>query len=111
MRSVVLRPNPHRMHTRKLDRFSFDVACVQCGYSHSHQQVPFACVARARPVWMRPEDTDVSTPGKYSLIMPNKRDVVHSLVTAGIELPASLLGPVSVMEKPRCTVCSYGITH
>ena len=27
---------------------------LACGYSHSHQQVPFACVVRARPVWMRP---------------------------------------------------------
>ncbi len=24
---------------------SFDVACVQYGHPHSHQQVPFACVA------------------------------------------------------------------
>ncbi len=30
---------------RKLERFSFDVACMQCGHPHSHQQVPFACVA------------------------------------------------------------------
>ena len=28
----------------KLERFSFDVACMQCGHPHSHQQVPFACV-------------------------------------------------------------------
>ncbi len=34
---------------------SFDAACEQCGHPHSHQQVPFACVARARPVWMRPQ--------------------------------------------------------
>ncbi len=38
------RPNPPRTHARKFERKSFDVACVQCGYSHSHQQVPFACV-------------------------------------------------------------------
>ena len=30
---------------RKFEHFSFDVACLQCGHSHSHQQVPFACVA------------------------------------------------------------------
>ncbi len=41
---------------RKFERKSFDVACVQFGYSRSHQQVPFGCVARARPVWMMPED-------------------------------------------------------
>ncbi len=42
-----LRPNPHRTWTRrarKFECFSFDVACVQCGHPHSHQQVPFACV-------------------------------------------------------------------
>ncbi len=36
------------MRTRragKLEHFSFDVACVQCGYPHSHQQVQFARVA------------------------------------------------------------------
>ena len=42
------RPNPHR--TRDATRanwkvFSFDVACLQCGHPHSHQQVPFAFVA------------------------------------------------------------------
>ncbi len=31
--------------THKLEHFSFDVACVQCGHPHSHQQAPFACVA------------------------------------------------------------------
>ena len=30
---------------RALEHFSFDVACLQCGCLHSHQQVPFACVA------------------------------------------------------------------
>ena len=39
----------------KFERFSFDVACMQCGHPHSHQQVPFACIARARPVWIGPE--------------------------------------------------------
>ena len=34
-----LRPNPHWTQ-----RKSFDVACVQYGHPHSHQQVPFACV-------------------------------------------------------------------
>ncbi len=29
----------------KLEYFSFDVACVQCGHPHSHRQVPFACIA------------------------------------------------------------------
>ena len=28
----------------KLECFSFDVAWVQCGHPHSHQQAPFACV-------------------------------------------------------------------
>ena len=35
-----------RVH--KFQHFSFDVACMQCmqcGHPHSHQQVPFACVA------------------------------------------------------------------
>ncbi len=32
-----------RLH--KLDCFSFDVACMQCGHPHSCQQVPFACIA------------------------------------------------------------------
>ena len=38
-------------------RFSFDVACVQCGHPHLHQQVPFARVAlrvALRPVWIGP---------------------------------------------------------
>ncbi len=48
-----LRPNPHWTRARKFQRKSFDVGCVQCGHSHSYQRVPFACVARARPVWMR----------------------------------------------------------
>ena len=26
----------------KLQCFSFDVACMQCGHPYSHQQVPFA---------------------------------------------------------------------
>ncbi len=29
----------------KLEHFSFNVACIQCGHPHSHQQVPFVCVA------------------------------------------------------------------
>ena len=29
----------------KFKRFSFDVACVQCGHAHSYQQVQFACLA------------------------------------------------------------------
>ena len=29
----------------QIGSFSFDVACMQCGHPHSHQQVPFACVA------------------------------------------------------------------
>ena len=29
----------------KLERFSFDVACVQCEHSHWWQQVPFTCIA------------------------------------------------------------------
>ena len=28
----------------KFEHFSFDVACLQCGHSHSHQQVPFTCI-------------------------------------------------------------------
>ncbi len=44
-----IRPNPHRTQSRDTrvnwNIFSFDVACVQCGYPHSHQQVPFAHVA------------------------------------------------------------------
>ncbi len=36
----------------KLERFSFDVACVHCGHPHSHQQVPFARVT------LMPDQTD-----------------------------------------------------
>ena len=32
-------------HVCKFKCFSFDVACVQCGHPHSHQQVPFPCIA------------------------------------------------------------------
>ncbi len=46
------RPNPHWTRARK-DNF-FDVAWVQCEHSHSQHQVPFSCVAPARPVWIRP---------------------------------------------------------
>ncbi len=49
----VLRPHPHRTPARKFERKSFDVACVQCGHSHSHQQVPFSRDVRTRSVWMR----------------------------------------------------------
>ena len=49
----LFRPNPHWTRARKFERKIFDVASVQCGHSHSHQQAPFACVARERPVWMR----------------------------------------------------------
>ncbi len=54
---MVVTPNPHWMRARKNKCKSFDVACMQCGHSHSHQQVPFAWVARARarPVWIRPQ--------------------------------------------------------
>ncbi len=50
---VTPRPNPHwtRAHFQPK---SFDVAFVQCGHSPSHQRVPFAFVARARSVWIRP---------------------------------------------------------
>ncbi len=41
-----------KVHT---GRESFDVACVQCGHSHSQQQVPFARVVPVRPVWIRPD--------------------------------------------------------
>ncbi len=44
--------------TCKFECFSFDVACVQCGHPHSHQQFPFACVALRRvphPVWIGPQ--------------------------------------------------------
>ena len=55
---TAVRPNPHRTLAHKFECKSFDVACVQCGYSPSHQQVPFvpfAFVAHARPVWMKPQ--------------------------------------------------------
>ncbi len=42
------RPNPHRTRdaTRaQIRTFPFDVACLQCGHPHSHQQVPVACMA------------------------------------------------------------------
>ncbi len=47
---VFLGPHPHRTRdgtrsTRKLECFSFYVACMQCGHPHSHQQVLFACIA------------------------------------------------------------------
>ena len=54
----------HTGRARKLERFSFDLACVQCGHSHSHQQVPFAWRRVMRPVWIRPygQETQVSFP-------------------------------------------------
>ena len=55
-----VRPNPHRTRVCKLECKSFDVACVQCGHPHSHQLVPFVCIARARPVWMRPKWWDTT---------------------------------------------------
>ncbi len=45
---------------RKFERFSFDVACLQCGHSHSHQQVPFASRGIARPVWIGPQVAPLS---------------------------------------------------
>ncbi len=38
----------------KFECFSFDVAYMQCGHPHSHQQVPFACIAlriASRVLW------------------------------------------------------------
>ncbi len=43
-----LKSNPHWTSTQ------FDIACIQCGHSHLQQQVPFACVAPARTVWIGP---------------------------------------------------------
>ena len=40
----LLRPNSHRTR-HATQRFSFDVACMQCEHSHWRWQVPFACVA------------------------------------------------------------------
>ncbi len=34
-----------KRHVGKLEHFPFDVAWVQCGHPHSHQQVPFPCIA------------------------------------------------------------------
>ena len=42
----------HTGRARKFECKSFGFACVQCEHSHSHQQVPFACAARARSVWI-----------------------------------------------------------
>ena len=39
-------PGTRRVH--KFQHFSFDVACVQCGHPHSHQQVPFALRVASR---------------------------------------------------------------
>ena len=43
--------------------FSFDVACVQCGHPHSHQQAPFACIVHRvpPPVWIGPFMHNVKT--------------------------------------------------
>ena len=41
---------------RKLERFTFDLACVQCEHSHWRKQVPFASCRVMRPVWIRPKE-------------------------------------------------------
>ena len=46
------RSNPHWTPAHTFAGNSFDVACIQCEDLHLHQQVPFACVAPARPVWI-----------------------------------------------------------
>ena len=58
---VSVRPNPHRTReaTRVQIRTFFLWCClVQSGHPHSHQQVPFACVAlhvaSPHPVWIGP---------------------------------------------------------
>ena len=47
-------------HARKLEHFTFDIACQQCEHSHWQHQVPFAGVTRARPVWMGPEHCEAA---------------------------------------------------
>ncbi len=56
------RLNPHRTRdARKFDRFSFDVACVQCGHPFtSTGSICLRGVARRvpHPVWIGPETSD-----------------------------------------------------
>ncbi len=75
------RPHPHRTRAHKFERKSFDdVAFVQCGHSNSHQQVSFAGVARARPVWMKPKGNLGNISGQWcagSVALDQKRNPLH----------------------------------
>ena len=46
--------HPPWTRARKLERKSFDVACMECEHPHSRIQVPFAFRRVVHPVWMRP---------------------------------------------------------
>ena len=54
MQIIAFRPNPHWARECKFAGTSSHVACIQCGHSHSQQQVPFACAFPLRPVWFGP---------------------------------------------------------
>ncbi len=94
-----VRPNPHWTRAHK----SFDVACVQCGHPHSHQQIPFACGALhvasrvPRPVWIGPKAT-------AALVLPamrRRRTGMTSLpgghVAAEKDVVTSFFMPVSLL--------------
>ncbi len=112
--SMWLRPNPHWRHVREFQNKSFDIACVQCGHPHSHQQVPFACVARVRPVWMRPKISgitcsvwDKSAGGcrKSARDFPN-------LQPAGLRAPTVISGFLSLLSSCLgCLPSSYSRRH
>ncbi len=77
----------HRTRMRaQIQRKSFDVACLQCGHSNSHQQVPFACVARVRPVWMRPWPDDQQKRRKVTWRQPSLYSSPHLDLDLGMFL-------------------------
>ncbi len=49
---LLVRPNPHYT---QICHNSFDIACIQCGHSHSQQQIPFAYVSAPQAVWIGPK--------------------------------------------------------
>ncbi len=97
----ILRPHPHRTRVRKFERKSFDVACVQCEHSHSRTQVSFALrrVARARPVWTRP-----NVQAKTRILRKEIRRIANSANTLSLDL-GRILGIFLAAEELQISRC------
>ncbi len=63
-------------HPCKLERFSFDVACEQCEHSHWQQQVLFAGITPACPVWIRPRSAAENFFSSWSSLVFHQLNVV-----------------------------------